>query len=136
MNGKKLVYGIIIIGILAAGYVWFFVYNKAHVNYQESKAVFIGQAEVLHNKAVANSTEFTETYVNQAVEVDGVVSEVGTSSFTLDARLICTLDTNHADDLPNIGQSVTVKGRVVGVDEDILTEETICTLDQCVIITK
>ena len=136
MNRKKIVYGLAILGILAAGYVWFFVYNKAHVNYQESDAVFTGQAEALHNKAIANVAEFTQTFVNQAVEVDGLVSEVGTSSFTLDAGLICTLDTNHVDELPTIGQNVTVKGRVVGVDEDILTEETICTLDQCVIITK
>ena len=136
MRTKNIVIGIITMGILIAVYMWFFVYNKAHVDYQASDALFIGQAEVLHDQAVADAAVFKETYVNQAVEVEGKVSEVGSSSFTLKPGLICTLDTNYLEDLPNTGDLVNVKGRVVGTDEDILTSEIICILDQCVILSK
>ena len=31
-------------GSLLAGYIWFFVYNKPHVDYQETDAAYVGQA--------------------------------------------------------------------------------------------
>ena len=136
MSIKKIVIGIIILGILAAGYIWFFVYNKAHVDYQDSDAVFIGYADSLHQEAVEDGSTFVENYVNEAVEVEGTVVEVGHSSFKIGNGMICTVDTAFREYLPEIGDFVTVKGRVVGADEDILTSEIICKLDQCVILSK
>lgn len=120
--------------IAVAAYVWFFVYNKAHTDYQEEKAHFVGQADSLHLIAVEDQEKFHQDYVNKAVEIKGIVKEVGQSRFTLGNGMICTLDTAYLEFMPEVGDTVMVKGRVVGTDEDILTADILCNLDQCVFI--
>lgn len=129
---KKLISILLILATGIGLYVWFFVYNKAHTNYQQATAVFVGQADELLAKT--SQSNFLETYLNQAVEVSGSVTEQGSTGFTLGSGLICTLDSSQVRALPNLGDVVTIKGRLVGVDEDILTGETICNLDQCVLL--
>ncbi len=136
MNIKKIIVAALVIGSLLAAYIWFFVYNKPHVDYQETDAAYVGHADSLHAEAVQNPTDFTENYVNEAVEIEGTVVEVGTSAFRLGNGMICTIDTNYREFLPTVGEVVTVKGRVVGTDEDILTAEIICNLDRCVVVSK
>lgn len=134
MKTKKILLALLLIGILAATYVWFFVYNKSHVNFQEKTAAFSGQADDLHQQAIADAAAFLEKYRNQAVEVEGLVTEAGTQSFTLGSGIICNVDAAKTQNLPSVGENVMVKGRVVGTDEDLITAEIICNLDQCVIV--
>lgn len=131
---KKIVAIVAVLAALIAGYVWFFVYNKAHVDYTEAEAAFTGNADALLTEILADESLFQEKYVNQAVEVSGVVSEVGSSSFKLGSGFICTVDETKVLEMPESGSSATVKGRIVGLDEDILTGEKLCTLDQCTLV--
>ncbi len=134
MKAKKIIGALAILGVLAGAYVWFFVYNKDHVNYQEEAAVFSGEADLLRDQAQQNTASFTEKFLNQAIEVQGTVQETGTTFFTLGSGVICNVDESQLKKMPKIGDEISVKGRLVGTDEDILTGEIICNLDQCVII--
>jgi len=134
MNTKKIVLSILFLGVLAGAYVWFFVYNKAHEDYQKADSAFVGEANALLSQATENSASFSDTYMNQAVEVEGIVGEVGTQSFTLGNGLICTLDPNVEQVFPSSGEIIKLKGRVVGTEDDLLTGDLICNLDQCVIL--
>ena len=136
MNTKKIVLILLTIILLGGAYVWFFVYNKAHTDFQKADAAFMGEANSLLEKALQDNGAFMEAYMNQAVELSGVVGEVGTQSFTLGNGVICTLDPNVEQSLPNSGDQVKLKGRVVGTEDDILTGDLVCNVDQCVIITN
>ena len=124
----------IIISILLGGGIGF-LYNKPHIDYQQSNSVFVGHGNEFLEKARADEAGFSAEFLNKAVELEGIVTEAGSLNFTLDQGLICTLDPTIDQAIPNIGDLVKVKGRMVGKEEDILTMETICNLDQCVIIT-
>ena len=134
MKIKNVLIASLVIIVIAATYGWFFVYNKAHVDYVEENAHYVGHADSLHEKAVADQAKFHQEYVNKAVEIEGVVKEVGITRFTLGNGMICALDTAFLEFMPKVGDTVMVKGRVVGTDEDILTAEILCTLDQCVFV--
>jgi len=135
MNTKKIILILLAVILLGGAYAWFFVYNKPHTDFQAEDAAFIGLADELHAKALENENLFNEAFLNEAVEVEGVITEAGTNSFTLSNGIVCTLDPNIEQNIPEFGQDVKVKGRVVGTEDDILTGELICNLDQCVIIT-
>jgi hypothetical protein len=135
MNAKKILISVLVLGLLAGAYIWFFVYNKAHKDYQEAESAFVGDANALLSQATENSASFIDTYMNQAVEVEGIVGDVGTQSFTLGSGLICTLDPNVEQELPGSGEIIKLKGRVVGIEDDLLTGDLLCNLDQCVILT-
>lgn len=133
MRHKKIIVLIIILAILGGAYAWFFVYNKAHVNYQLEEAVYSGQADEFLQIAKQNESAFLEKYTNQAVELSGEVTSLESSSFSLGEGTYCTLDSAHTM-LPLLNSNVSLKGRVVGIDEDLLTEELIILMDQCVIM--
>lgn len=134
MKTKKILLALTIVSILAATYVWFFVYNKSHVDFQEEDAAFTGQADELHQQAIADAVTFLEKYRNKAVQVEGVVTEAGSQGFTLNNGIICNLEASSTQNVPTVGEKIMVKGRVVGTDEDLITAEIICNLDQCVIV--
>lgn len=134
MNTKKIILAALISAFLIGAYVWFFVYNKAHTNFQEEESAFIGLADELRSKALDDENTFKTAFLNKAVEIKGVVTESGSNTFTLGSGIICTLDPSIDQKTPEMGAEVKVKGRLVGTDEDLLTMELICNLDQCVII--
>jgi hypothetical protein len=123
-----------VLTLTVAAYVWFFVYNKAHVDYSEAKALFNGTAAVLYAEATANNQTFVSTYQNNAVIVAGAISEKGENYFFIEGHIKCTTDSTV--DLSNLAvdKLITTKGRVVGVDEDILTGELIISMDKCTLL--
>ncbi len=134
MKTKNIIISGIVIIVLAAGYVWFFVYNKAHTDYATEESHYVGHADSLHQIASDNQVEFHQEFINKAVEIEGVVKEVGLTRFTLGSGMICALDSAYIQYMPKVGDTVMIKGRVVGTDEDILTADILCNLDQCIFI--
>lgn len=126
--------GLLIAGIgaiLVSAYLWFFVYNKAHVDYSEEKASYTGSSAEFNEILSANQADFSEKYTNTAVILEGRVTESATQSFILDDVFLCTVDSTFAAPLPQLGESLKVKGRVVGIEDDILGN-VLCRLDQCI----
>jgi hypothetical protein len=125
--------GLVII-LAIVSYIWFFVYNKEHKDYAKADSHYVGHADSLHQMASENQDKFQQEFINKAVEIEGVVKEVGLTRFTLGSGMICTLDSAYIEYMPKVGDTVMVKGRVVGTDEDILTADILCNLDQCIFI--
>lgn len=119
--------------LATAAYVWFFIYNKAHTDYSAEETSFNGAAVALHDSLSANQEKFKTTYINTAVILEGIVTESGAHSFVLDDVFICALDSTFMDQIPEPGETIKTKGRVVGVEDDILGN-LICRIDKCVIL--
>ncbi len=130
MKTKKIILGLIIVGLISAIYVWFFVYNKAHTDYQKASAVYSGDAVTFYADAQGNLEEFNTKYLNKAVEITGTVKNIEGGSYILEPYLNCRLADN-ATFTPNAGDAVQLKGRYVGSDNDLLSDELVIILDNC-----
>lgn len=119
--------------IVVAAYIWFFVYNKAHTDYATEEASYTGTAIAFHDSLTVNQELFMTRYINTAVILEGTVTESGNSSFVLNDAFVCAIDSAFIDKIPKNGESIKTKGRVVGVEDDILGN-LICRIDQCVLL--
>lgn len=59
-------------GILAAAYVWFFIYNKPHKNYEKAKPEAMMTAAECYNSFKANGNSLT----GQVLQLQGIPSNV------------------------------------------------------------
>lgn len=130
MKTKKIILGLIIVGLITATYVWFFVYNKAHTDYQKASAEFNGSAETFYEEAQGDLETFNTKYLNKAVELRGIVINIDGGVYELEPKINCRLAEN-ATFTPNAGDEVQLKGRYVGSDNDLLTDELVLILDNC-----
>lgn len=130
MKTKNIFIAGLVIVILAISYIWFFVYNKSHTDYQNVEAVYKGDASGFYTEAT--SGVFTEKYLNQAVEVTGDIAQVESESMLiLEPGIICQADSTQSFDGLRKKQSITIKGRAVGTDEDLLTGDLFIRFDNC-----
>lgn len=128
---KKIVLILLLLGLLGGIYVWFFVYNKSHVNYQKETAAFVGNADEFAALASENPEEFTAKYLNKAVEISGSISESGTKTVLLNNSIFCTFLAEQ--NIPELNSSATIKGRFVGLEDDLISGKTLCKLDNCIV---
>ena len=118
----------IIIGLLALVYVWFFVYNKAHVDYFQQDAAFEGAAAEFYELAIADPSAWNE----KSVDLQGAVLSVEGRTAILEPNVQLRLDEDI--DLPDgwtTAETLRLKCRFVGTEEDILTDEILIRCDQC-----
>lgn len=110
--------------------VFFIAYNYI---YQDHRDIATEQA-----KASLKSTQLVDKFINspqdadslfldQTIEVNGIVTSIGDGHVVLDENVFCTFQTNPEIEL---GSNITVKGRCIGFD-DLLEEVKI---DQCIIV--
>ena len=64
-----------IVGVLAAAYIWFFVYNKPHRDYEKAKADYELAASECYRQYVNNSIEASD-YNGKILQVYGKPSNV------------------------------------------------------------
>lgn len=109
-----------------------YLHNKPHTDYQEADAKFTGQASDFYALAQADESAFVSEYINQAVVLDGSISSVeSATSIMLEAGILCQISASEKKvDLAE-GDVITLKGRVVGAEEDLFTGNLLVTLDQC-----
>ena len=134
MKTKNILIAGLAIVIMVAVYVWFFVYNKAHTDYQKIDAAYIGNAVDFYKESTSDATVFSEKYLNQAVEISGSISSLESSSTVIiSPGIICQADSTSSFDGLTQNQNITLRGRAVGTDEDLLTGELMLRLDNCVL---
>jgi hypothetical protein len=75
MNIKKIIFGILILGIIGA-FAAYKIYNKPHVNVGEASADLRISADKILNDFILDETRANETYLEKIIEVTGVISDV------------------------------------------------------------
>lgn len=134
----KIIAGLAVIGIMAAVYVWFFVYNKPHRDYEKAEPDHKLTAEELffqfrHDKNIADSL-----YTGMVLEVTGNIDKVEAADsivvtvFIFDKGMFgdegvrCMMLPNHHTKLKhyNKGSEIIIKGYCTGYnDTDVIIEK-------------
>lgn len=134
----KIIGGLAVIGILAALYIWFYVVNKPHRDYEKANPDHVVAAEELffqfrHDKALADSL-----YTGMVVQINGGLDKVESKDsivvavFVFDQGMFgdegvrCIMLPDHQSALGGygIGSEITIKGYCTGYnDTDVIIEK-------------
>lgn len=116
---------IVVIGILGAAGVVYYVYNRPHRDVTKEKGVQLS-AQALYDAFRTNEAEANKLYLDKAVEMTGEVAEVSTNqdgnvvvNFKTNDPLVvinCTFKENPGSLQP--GQTITFKGICTGYIPD------------------
>jgi len=128
--------GLAVLGILAAVYVWFFVYNKPHRDYQNAEADFIVSAETCYNQYAGNA-EKSKQYLDKVLQVEGIPSSIESTDSTVivvfafssgmfgDEGIRCIMLPNQHDKTNNLvlTENISIKGYCTGYNgTDVILE--------------
>lgn len=69
-------------GILTALYVWFFIYNKPHRDYESAEADFTLPAEMCYNQ-YANGSDESKQYLDKVLQLDGIPASIESTDSTV-----------------------------------------------------
>jgi hypothetical protein len=134
----KIIGALAVIGILAALYVWFYIINKPHTDYEKADPDQIVACEELflqyrNDKALADSL-----YTGKVLQITGPLSKVSSKDtlvvaiFVFDEGMFgdegirCVMLPNHYAALGDygIGSIITLKGYCTGYnDTDVIIEK-------------
>jgi hypothetical protein len=133
----KIFIGLSLLGLLTAAAVYFFVYNKPHVNYEKAKPQHTLSAEVLYYSFVQDEEAAQQIYNGTVVQFDGRLDDIEVSGEMVIAMFSfgegmfgaegvrCTMLENHALALQEIlpGTEITLKGFCAGYNgTDVIIE--------------
>ena len=122
---------IVLASILGLGLVLFVAYKimltSGARDLESEKTAFAVSTKEIVNE-FATDTSATTKYLNKAIEIKGVVTQIEDKQLILDGVVICAMKENVATE--NKDKQVTIKGRFLGYD-DLMGE---LKLDECSII--
>ncbi len=134
----KIIGSLAIVGIIATLYIWFYVINKPHRDYEKAEPDHVLAAEQLfeqyrHDKVIADSL-----YTGMVLQINGNIDKVESKDSIVVAIFIfdqgmfgdegirCILLPNHYAELGNYGKGseITIKGYCTGYnDTDVIIEK-------------
>jgi hypothetical protein len=120
---KVIFYGIVLV-ILGCIAGYFYLY-KDHRNIEKEEAFAHIASAALVQEFTSDPEKATQKYLNQTIEVKGLVTEASDSTLMLEGGIFCSFD--QVIHLNEKDKNVVVKGRCIGYDE--LFNEV--KLDQC-----
>ena len=121
---KIIIFSIVAIVILAfAGY--YYVMHGGERNLSTEETVCTTCTKDITDEFATNVDASNKKYLDKAIEINGIVTNVNGKEVILDNSIICNL--KEVDATIQKNQKVTLKGRVVGYD-DLMGE---IKLDQC-----
>lgn len=123
-NWLKILIAIVIFAIIYA----LFQYFKPQRDIANEDASAQVTSTVLINDFSKNLNDAHVKYLNKTIEVSGKVTSVEGNLVSLDEVVSCVMSKN--ENLPKVGNQVTIKGKLIGFENDILTE---IKLSECVI---
>lgn len=134
----KIILILAVVGLLAAAYVWFFVYNKPHKDIAHAKADFTLAAEQLYTEFTQTKDQTGAKYNGKVLEINGSLTKieeadsVHTAIFVFeqgmfgDQGIRCALLPDQFEKATSIapGTAVTLKGYCTGFnDTDVILEK-------------
>lgn len=102
-----------------------FIINKPHRDIGNESAIFKIKSDTLVSHFLRNETSASRNYLNQTIEVSGMVTEINMNFLTIDDKIYCKFEDIISQ--ITLNTYVKVKGRCIGFDE--LLEQV--KLDQC-----
>ena len=133
----KIFIGFVLIGIIAAGLGYKFIYNKPHKNYAKAKADFSLTSQELFAEYQNNRQAAEQKFNGKVVEISGSMNNVETpKSMTIavfaiqegmfgDEGIRCTMLPDFAENVLSYeGKEVKIKGYCTGYnDTDVILEK-------------
>jgi len=117
---------IIVVGIVAFPFIKnYMVYNFGKRDIKSEEAAFTLKTKDIVAEFTTNEAAANKKYLEKPVAISGVITSVNDKEVIIDEVAICNFSTAEAT--LKAGQTVTIKGRVVGYD-DLLGG---VNLDQC-----
>ena len=119
---KKNIRFIVLLLILAGGFLTYNYLYHGHRNIGSEDPVYTLTVQELHSEFVTNDSLANVTYSNQTIEIDGKVTayDAASKTITIDEKLFAVMKKKSNETIsPN--QPIKVKGRFVGYD-DLLGE--------------
>lgn len=126
-----------VFGLLLAGGIAFYLYNKPHRDVASEKPAFTLTADQLFDEYEVDETAANAKYLDQTVEVTGTIAEVGTNDagqnlviLSAENAMIGGISATFQEKTENLseGQSVSVKCRCTGKLMDVVLIN--CTLTE------
>lgn len=124
---KKLLKIFIIIALAAILYVIFQIY-KPQRNIATEDATASVTSSILLSDFSKNLNQANTKYLNKTIEISGKVTSVENDLVIIDDIISCIMLPNQSK--PKTGEQVTVKGKLIGFENEILTE---IKLSECII---
>ena len=123
---------IIILSLFAVALIVFTGYNYVMHggarDLSKEETNFTVSSKSISDEFSKNVDASNKKYLEKAVAISGVITEITTTEIIIDKTIICNLNTPNTSFKKN--QKVTVKGRIIGFD-DLMGE---IKLDQCFVI--
>jgi hypothetical protein len=128
--------GLAVLGLLAAVYIWFFVYNKPHRDYEKADADFIVSAEKIYNQYSGGDSE-SKKYLDKVLQIEGIPSYIESTDSTVivvfafssgmfgDEGIRCAMLPNHFDKTRSLSlsENISIKGYCAGYNgTDVILE--------------
>jgi hypothetical protein len=114
---KKWIIALVVVLLLGAAGVWY-VFFKPHRDYAGEKAVYDLRASEVIDEYQADEKAADSLYLNQMVNMKGRITSKEEGALTLNEVVYCQLDSTItlAAEIQE-GDSLTLKGRILGYDE-------------------
>ena len=108
--------------------IYNYVYQNHRVIASETSSFNLTSNDFINQFSI-NPTDSESKYLNKTIEVNGSLTNFGSSNLTLDDKVFCQFS-NKIKQTLSINTQIKIKGRFIGYD-DLLEE---IKLDQCTII--
>lgn len=134
----KIILALAVVGLLATMYIWFFVYNKPHLDVAHAKADFTLSAEQLYTEFKQDKDKTGTQYNGKVLLINGSLTKVEeadsvhTAIFVFEQGMFgdqgvrCSLLPDQFDKAKSLpaGTSVALKGYCTGFnDTDVILEK-------------
>ena len=111
---RKIIFFIIGVLLIGAAIGYFYLYQD-HRNISQEEASFELSAQNLADEFKNDAVSANTKYLNQTIEVKGIVKEVTDSTLLLESGVFCSLNEKANESLK--GKEITIKGRCIGFVE-------------------
>lgn len=134
---KKIVAALVVLGILGAVYIWFFVYNKPHRDYENASADYSIEAIDCYQNFTSQFDGSEDMYTGKILEISGVPNQIESNDSLCvlvfvfnegmfgDEGIRCTMLASHHQKAKQLDMSknVKIKGFCSGYnDTDVVLE--------------
>jgi len=128
---KVIILGVIVLAILAAGFVYDYTFNSKHRDIANEEATIVLSANELFSDFQNDESSATTKYLDKVIAIEGEITAVEINDIILNNQIQASFNVEQLLKVEE-GTSLTIKGRCVGYDE--LLE--MVKIDQATIINK